>query len=472
MGTSDQRSIAYAGGAADTWETVRRAFAEFLTLPTGTIIGFLLLAAGTFVLDRSEVASLEPARAFLKTQIFTDAKATSDLLSTIASGLITVTSITISLLLLALQQATGFLTTEVCDQFLRRRLNQLYFGFFVGLSLFALITLATVNERFNPVFGATLAFLLTVGALYLLILLLYTTINQMRPVEIIEEIHRLTLLARERQLGFLRKIRRVSRYDGAGCVLVKATKHGYVTGIDIDAIGHAARRAGDHVEVVLLVRIGSFVAWHDGVAYVKDAAPDEAMQLEQVVQGAIHLERQRDIVIDSAYGIEQLEMIAWTSISTAKSNPAPGLLTIRRLRDVLARWSGEAREKTDDQTLPVVYDDNTFARLMDAFENLAVVSSESMQHQTYIEVVHTLTTMFERVPIDHQRRAEDIILRILSVLGDHVLTAELDAALSALVGTLRATARFETADAVHAAQEQLGRSIGKLNSHSTRVARA
>ncbi|MBA3754526.1 MAG: hypothetical protein H0X01_10410 [Nitrospira sp.] len=75
MGTSDQRSIAYAGGAADTWETVRRAFAEFLTLPTGTIIGFLLLAAGTFVLDRSEVASLEPARAFLKTQIFTDAKA-------------------------------------------------------------------------------------------------------------------------------------------------------------------------------------------------------------------------------------------------------------------------------------------------------------------------------------------------------------------------------------------------------------
>lgn len=464
--------MADEGGSEDRFEMTRRAFAEFLTLPTGIIIGFVLLAAGTFVLDRTEVAWLEPTRVFLKIQVFTDAKATSDLLSTIAGGLITVTSITISLLLLALQQATGSLTTAVCDQFLRRALNQLYFGFFVGLSLFALITLATVNERFNPVFGATLAFVLTAVALYLLILLLYTTINQMRPVEIIEEIHRLTLLARARQLSVLRKTRRASCCDAAGRAPMKATKHGYVTRIDIDAIGHAARRAGDHVEVVLLARIGSFVAYHDVMAYAKGLAPDEAMQLEHVVQRAVHLERQRDIVIDPAYGIEQLEMIAWTSISTAKSNPAPGLLTIRSLRDVLARWSVEEREKIDDQTLPVVYADNTFARLMDAFETLAVVSSESMQHQNYIEVVHTLTSMFERLPLDQQRRAEDIILRILSVLGDHVLTAELDAALSALISTLRATARFETADAVHAAQEQLGLSIGKLNSHSTRVATA
>ena len=120
-------------------------------------------------------------RGILKTRVFADPKATSELLGTIAGGIITVTSIIISLLLVALQQSAASLTHQVLDQFLRRRVNQIYFGFFIGLSLFALLTLATVTESFNPVFGASLAFLLTMIALYILLLLLYTTINQMRP---------------------------------------------------------------------------------------------------------------------------------------------------------------------------------------------------------------------------------------------------------------------------------------------------
>lgn len=151
--------------------------------------------------------------------------------STIAGGIITVTSITIWLLLLALQQLAGSLTAEVYDQFLRRRHNQAYFGFFVGLALYALVTLATVNEGFNPIFGATLAFLLTIIALYLLIVLLYTTINQMRPSEVIDEIHGHILSARQGQLRFIRRTRRASRQGGASRISVTSAKSGYVTNV-------------------------------------------------------------------------------------------------------------------------------------------------------------------------------------------------------------------------------------------------
>lgn len=463
------KQVGQEGSMAGAYALFRRAFAEFLTLPTGVILAFILLAIGSFVLDRTEIAWLEPVRALLKTHIFVNAKATSDLVGTIAAGLITVTSITISLLLVALQQAAGSLTTEVFDQFLRRRLNQFYFGFFVGLSLFALITLATVNDRFNPVFGATLAFLLTGVALYLLILLLYTTINQMRPAEIIEEIHRLTLLARQRQLGLLRRTRRTSGSEAVVGTTVRAAQHGYVTRIDVDTVGDAARRAGPEVEVILLTSIGSFVALQDVIAEVKAGTPTVAMQLEDAVQCAIHLERKRDVILDPAYGIEQLQTIAWTSISTAKSNPAPGLLTIRSLRDVLARWAIEENEQPAEPPYPVVYTDNTFAQLMDAFENFAVVSSESMQHQNFIEVLYTFTAMFDRLPVAWQRRTEEIISSMLSVLGDLVLTAELDGALSALAEKLEAAARYETASAVTAAQRQFRLSVGKLNSRATRV---
>ena len=45
-----------------SWETVRRAFVEFLGLPSLLIVGFLLLAAVTSALDSSRLAWLEPVR--------------------------------------------------------------------------------------------------------------------------------------------------------------------------------------------------------------------------------------------------------------------------------------------------------------------------------------------------------------------------------------------------------------------------
>jgi len=242
-----------------------------------------------------------------------------------------------------------------------------------------------------------------------------------------------------------------------------------VTRVNVDAIGATIKNIQGEAEVVLLVSMGSYVAFQDVIADIKARTDAEAVQVGSVVQRAVHLERQRDITVDPAYGIEQLETIAWTSISTAKSNPAPGLRTPHGLRDVLARWSAQEEETRDEDLFPIVYSDNVFVRLLDAFESLAVVSSESMQHQNFAEVARTFALMFDRLPEDQQRRAEDLILRILSALGEHVLTAELNTALSALIGTLTASARFETAAVVRAAQEALELSVGKLNSRSTRV---
>lgn len=72
--------------------------------------------------------------------------------------------------------------------------------------------------------------MLTVAALYLLILLLYTTINQMRPVEIIEMIHDNILSARERHLLFVRQTRNTPSPQAGVSIPVRAEEHGYVTG--------------------------------------------------------------------------------------------------------------------------------------------------------------------------------------------------------------------------------------------------
>jgi len=56
MSVPDSRAGADVGGTSDLRDTIRRAFAEFLTIPTCLILGFLLLAVGSFVLDRTHIA--------------------------------------------------------------------------------------------------------------------------------------------------------------------------------------------------------------------------------------------------------------------------------------------------------------------------------------------------------------------------------------------------------------------------------
>lgn len=446
---------------------LRRAFAEFLLVPTLIITGFLFLALGSYLIDSVQVVWLRPFRDFLRSHVFANSEATSGLLEAIAAGIITLTSITISLLLVAVQQSAGSMTGQVFDQFLRRRTNQIYFGFFVGLALYSLITLATVNDPFNPVFGASIAFCGTVVALYLLLLLLYTTVHQMRSEEIIEAIHGHILAARTRQLEFIAKTRRDSAYTGAATVRVSSQHHGNVTRVDIDSIAGALRK--NDGEVILLVSIGAFVAFGDQIAQVDAASIQDAEAIGMVVERAVELERERDITLDPAFGITQIETIAWTSISTSKSNPAPGLTSIQCLRDVMSRWASEDEPKASEKPAAVVYRDNVFERLLETFETLAIVASESLQHQNYIEVLRTFALMFDRIPDRYQPRAEDVVLRILAVLGEFALTHELDKSLTELERSLAGSGRRNTAAAVRNAHDAFSDSVGKLGSRSTRA---
>lgn len=314
-----------------------------------------------------------------------------------------------------------------------------------------------------------------------MILLLYTTINQMRPIVVIETIHDHVLAARICQRDLLNRTRRSAQQDAAVVTPVRAAAHGYVVRLELDLLAGVIERMAVTDEVVLQVSIGQYVAYQDLLATVRVGSPKDAASLAEAIQRAVILEQQRDLDRDPAYGIEQLAIIGWTSISTAKSNPSPGAMVLHSLRDLLARWSVEPADRPPDTSgqrltpavrLPVVYVDNVFAKLLDAFETLAVVASESMQPQTISEFFRTFALMFERLLVDQRSRVEDLIRRSLSALGEHVLTAELDAVLSELTCVLEAAGRSDTAAEVRAAQAVLGASVGKLRSRATRAAAA
>ena len=468
--------FAKAGEASrQWWETVRRAFAEFLKIPTFVIVGFQLLAAVMYILDEARILHEGQESEAKWAGMFSDAQTTRDFLGVIAGSIITVTSITLSLLLIAVQQGAAALTSLVFDQFLRRRANQLYFGFFIGLALYSLIILASITPFHQPVYGVMVAGAMTLAALYLLLILIYTTIDQMRPVVIIKSIHDLTLQARERQLDLLRSTRRSPGLEAVAGSSVTADRSGFLAQLDVAAIGKAVADIETETEVVIRASIGDYVAFGDPIAEIRMVRRIDGSSLESAIRMAVVLEEQRDLDTDPAFGVEQLVTIGWTSISTAKSNPDPGLLAIWNLRDFLARWVqtdaafGVDEEATADPASAVVYADNLAEQLMRGFESLAVVASESMQSQSAAEVYHTLASLMHRLPPHLQCKADDLLLRSLSGLGDHVLTSDLEASLSAIVAAMNAAGRLRSAEAIDAARRQLEPTIGRLNSRSTRT---
>lgn len=454
----------------DRWADVRRSFLDFLAMPTLTVVGFVALALGTYLLDRQPVSWVEPTRHFLREHFINEAGKTESLLGTIAGSLVTLTSITFSLLLLAVQQSAAALTTQVLDQFVRRRDNQVYFGVFVGASVYALLILSANSTQVTPVFGASVALLVAIGALVSLVLLLYSTLNQMRPIRIVEAIHDLTLVARSGQQPLIARTIREPTFEAAPVVRrVLADDDGYLTLIRLRRIADALEGTNERCEVVIRPALGDYVCYHDVLAEVHATSVEDAERLAAAAHSALRVERQRDFRHDAAYGIDQLATIAWVSISTAKSNPAPALAALRNLRDLSARWSEPSAEVPAElRPLPVVYRDTVLTDLIGAFESMAVVASESMQHQSLSEVLRSFADLLRWMPSDLQPRLDDAIRRLPPALGDHVLTAELEDALVGLCDALREVGRPDTERLIRRALARMTDLVGTYESRGTR----
>lgn len=96
-------------------KTIRRAFAEFLAIPTVVISLFLLLAVVMYWIDAGRASYEGQGSEELWGGLFSNVQATRDFLGVIAGSIITVTSITLSLLLIAVQQRATALTSLVFD---------------------------------------------------------------------------------------------------------------------------------------------------------------------------------------------------------------------------------------------------------------------------------------------------------------------------------------------------------------------
>lgn len=142
------------------WETLR---SSLWFLPSISVIFAIVLALSLVTIDAS--IDHEGLRDTLPRVFGAGAEGSREMLSAIATSMITIAGVAFSITIVALSLASSQYTSRILRNFMRDRANQSVLGTFVGIYVYCLVVLRTVrggDSPFVPSFAVLVAVLLAI----------------------------------------------------------------------------------------------------------------------------------------------------------------------------------------------------------------------------------------------------------------------------------------------------------------------
>ncbi len=293
--------------------------------------------------------------------------AARDLLAAIAGSLISVTGLTFSLTVVALQLGSSQYSPRLLQTFVTDRGVQATLAVLTATFVYALTVLRTVrtedattdDSAFVPRLSITVAYLLTLGSVLALLLFLGHLARMLRVETMLRDVHD------EGSTTLARELPDVPRAAPAGPLLppgpgtpVLATSSGFLVGVDEAALVEAAR--GHGAVVLLAARIGDSVVTGTPLAHAWPEPADhpvDADALEEALAGAVHLGFERSPDQDLSYGLRKVVDVAVRALSPGTNDPTTAVHALSHasalLGDLVTRPL-EARRLADDGVLRAV----------------------------------------------------------------------------------------------------------------------
>lgn len=264
-------------------------------------------------------------------------------LGTIASAMITATSLVFSITMVVLQLASSQFTPRVLGGFLESRVTQVALGVFVATFVFALTVLRSIRGEvdtsgpFVPQVSVTLAFVLVLASVGCFLAFIHHITSSIQVSEVISRIGEQTMAVVDRLYpehddgSSLSAGPTWSPRPGTERTAIAASGHGRLAEIDYPFLIRQARK-DDHV-VVLTHQPGDFVAEGQTVAEVWNGPADE--RLARRINRAVTLDRTPSMSQDASFGIRQLVDIAERALSPGVNDPTTATQVLDQLHHVL-----------------------------------------------------------------------------------------------------------------------------------------
>ncbi|TIC81336.1 DUF2254 domain-containing protein [Nocardioides sp. GY 10113] len=297
-----------------------------------------------------------------------DGEAALSLLGVIASSLVSVTALTFSLTVVALQLASSQFSPRLLRTFVRDQFVQATLAIFLGTFTYALTVMRAVrigngDPATVPQLSVSVAFVLALTSVLALVLFLAHLVRELRVETMLAEVHRdasatLRAVLPERDpdaaplppfAAPLGEVRPLLVRDG-----------GFLTRVDRGGLLKVA--VEEDAQVALDVHPGSFLVVGTPLGRVWPARggtfdDEDAARIADRVAGCLHTGPERTAAQDVAYGLRQLADVANKALSPGINDPTTAVHALGHVSALLC-------ELTDRELGPAVLrDDQDRARV-------------------------------------------------------------------------------------------------------------
>ncbi|MGO9545767.1 MAG: DUF2254 domain-containing protein [Rhodomicrobium sp.] len=268
------------------------------------------------------------------------------ILSTIATGTMTVVSIVFAILLMTLTLASTQFSPRILASFVRDHVTQWTLGVFLGTFSYCIAALPAARSLphpFVPVVTVAGAMALAPVCVGWLIYFIHHISNAISVNTIIDRIRRDTELVIDELMPYPRSS--FQSYEGehtfgeppAFSVVSRAS--GYIRYVDIERLRMLGKRYGFGIR--LERRVGQFIS--EGVTVMRvtrgDRVTSEALQ---GMLAAVEIGPSRTMQQDLEFGVVQIVDIALRAISPAVNDPTTAITCVDQLSCILIRWLSRA----------------------------------------------------------------------------------------------------------------------------------
>lgn len=351
------------------WDRINNSlwFWPLLFFVAGGLLSWLALRVPDY-----EVSDSALTRGLLHTA---GASHAHDLLASLLTGIITMTSLAMSLTMVVLSQAASMLGPRLIRHFMGSRVTQVSLGIFMGTIIYLLLTMRVIHDSMPdsevPHVAVTLGSLLAVLSLFTLVLFIHHLARSIVADEVVARVaERLT-----RQLHEYRK-----RYGGRktsvsqempGEEAFRLDRAGYLQNIDEDQLVRALADMEACLE--LHVRPGQLVLAGGIHGWLKAAPRLPSKEEQDRLRKGFHIGSEPTPLQDIEFTIRQMVEIGLRALSPGINDTFTAVRVIDRLAPVLAESMDFAEtrfEHTDASgVVRLVVPVSSFAGMLDTAYN-------------------------------------------------------------------------------------------------------
>lgn len=297
--------------------------------------------------------------------------AASTMLQLVPASVMTATSVTFSLMVVALQMSSQQFSPRLLRQFTRDRVFKLVLSVLVATFAYSVSVLRGLDDDDLPTAALLLTFLFSLASLAALVAFIAHVARSLRVETMMLAVHADTWRAMRRFYPPADGTTQTEMLPpSADAVLLRSDRSGFIRVVDVPALVAHAREAG--IVLWLAVRPGDHLVRGTPVAHVASTDParpvDQAGAVALLARG-LDMGYERTLEQDPSLGFRELTDIAVKALSPALNDPVTADHALGHIGDLLvrlaARQMGPQGHHDDDGTLRLVTVDRDFRYYLD-----------------------------------------------------------------------------------------------------------